>query len=74
MPDVILEKASDRNDLLELINQLPLNDRLVLLWHYTDELTFEEMAEIQEESVNTLKSRHRRALIKLKKLLHAPKV
>lgn len=48
-------------------------ERLVLLLHYYEDLTFEVIAEGLRQSVNTVKSRHRRALLKLReKLIRHP--
>lgn len=51
-----------------LLQQLPLKYRLILFLRYNDHLNFREIAETLSEPLNTIKSRHRRALIMLKKL------
>jgi len=43
--------------------------RLVLMMYYNDQNNFREIAEILNESLNTIKSRQRRAIIDLRKLL-----
>ncbi len=43
--------------------------RVVLVLYYQEEFSLVEIAEILDESINTIKSRHRRALIQLKILL-----
>jgi len=51
------------------IAELPPPHRMVLLLYYQDQFTFKEIAGIVGEPLNTVKSRHRRALIALRKLL-----
>ena len=43
--------------------------RTVLLLHYNDHFTFREIAEILSKSINTVKTRHRRGIAILRKLL-----
>jgi RNA polymerase sigma-70 factor (ECF subfamily) len=45
--------------------------RLVLTLHHLDELTFAEISVALSESIDTIKSRHRRALIKLKGMMES---
>ena len=46
----------------------------VVVLHYTENLSFEEIAEVLQKSINTVKSQNRRALEKMKKFLEsAPK-
>ncbi len=69
LPDEIFEKK----DLVEILNKalesLPIKYRLVLFLRYNDHFTFKEIAEILGESINTIKSRHQRAIQLLKKIL-----
>jgi len=44
--------------------------REVLLLHYQEEMTFEEIAKVLKRPVETVKSQHRRALILLRKRLN----
>ncbi len=63
----------DRENLAEELNQamekLSSACREVIYLHYHDELDLAEIAEILGESVNTTKSRHRRALVELRKII-----
>lgn len=72
LPDELLARA----DLSKLISgalaKLPPAVRGVLLLHHYDQFTFEEVAETLGEPLNTVKSRYRRALIKLRKILTKP--
>ncbi len=64
-----LIQAEDAQTLQAAIQQLPAPQREVLLLHYTNHLTFEEIGTLLHASINTVKSRHFRALITLRKLL-----
>lgn len=50
------------------IDQIHPEHRSVLILHYEEELTFEEIGNVMNKSMNTVKSWHRRAINKLKKL------
>ena len=51
------------------VEELPEIYRAVLNLYYQEQLSLSEIAEVFNEPVNTVKSRHRRALLKLKELL-----
>lgn len=65
--------ADERTGIENYLQKLSLGDREILLFHYRDGLTFREIGDILGESLNTAKSRHRRALESLRKLACAPK-
>ncbi len=73
----LLEELFERKEEIELLERglltLAPDDRAILLFHYHDEFTFEEIARILKKPMNTVKSRHRRALLKLRDFLNAPK-
>lgn len=69
LPSELLEKADIAQMLNAALEQLSPNYRMVLFLRYNDHFNFREIAESLNESLNTIKSRHRRALIALKKLL-----
>ena len=58
---------------VELLNgtlvKLPTDYQTVLLLHYQNDMTFEEIGKIMGKPLNTVKSWHRRSLIKLRELL-----
>lgn len=66
LPDEIFARAELAKDLEAAINKLPLKYREVLILHYNNHLSLQEIAEISGESTNTVKSRHLRALKKLR--------
>lgn len=69
LPQEILEKAETAQTLQVALEKLSPKYRMVLFLRYNDHFTFREISEILEESINTIKSRHRRGIIFLKKLL-----
>jgi len=56
----------------EAMDTLHPDHRAVLVMHYQENMTFEDIAITVDKPMNTVKSWHRRSLIRLKKLL-APK-
>ena len=69
LPEELFARSDLKRKLYECMEKLSPNYKIVLTMHYNDHLTFKEIAEILGESLNTVKSRHRRAIIQLKKLL-----
>lgn len=69
LPDEALQKLQDKNSLHDTINKLSLNYKEVLLLHYQEEMTFEEIGKVLNKPLNTVKSQHRRAIIELRKIL-----
>ncbi len=69
LPHELLEKA----DIVQMLNyameKLSPKYRMILFLRYNDHFNFQEIADVLGESINTVTSRHRRALIKLKELL-----
>ncbi|MCL5017055.1 MAG: RNA polymerase sigma factor [Patescibacteria group bacterium] len=62
LPDDFLIKDSLKKDIKNMLSRISKKYSKVLSLHYEDGLTFREIAEILGESLNTVKSRHRRAL------------
>lgn len=69
LPQELLERAGIAQMLNSAMEILSPKYRMVLFLRYNDHFNFREIAESLGESLNTVKSRHRRALIMLKKLL-----
>lgn len=69
LPDELFDRAGLAKEAAEALTKLPLKYQTVLLMHYQNELTLQEIAEILNEPLNTVKSRHLRALVKLKTIL-----
>lgn len=72
LPYELLERAGISEIVNKAMNQLTPQYRMVLFLRYNDHFTFREIAEVLGEPLNTVKSRHRRAIILLKKLLIEP--
>ena len=66
LPDALVEKAQDAQALAELLTTLTYPQREILILHYTNGLTFEEIGQVLGEPLNTVKSRHRRAVMALR--------
>jgi RNA polymerase sigma-70 factor (ECF subfamily) len=56
------------------LQNLPEGSRVVLLMHLSDDLTFKEIAKILKQPLDTVKSRYRRGLIVLRKVLEYKRV
>jgi RNA polymerase sigma-70 factor (ECF subfamily) len=69
LPNELLEKQDINIKLNKAVESLSPKYNMILLLRYNHHFTFREIAESLEESINTVKSRHRRALVTLKKLL-----
>lgn len=66
-PDTILMKRSEEEFLSICVLSLPVKYREVIILHYYDELSIEQMSEILKLNKNTIKTRLSRAREKLKK-------
>jgi RNA polymerase sigma-70 factor, ECF subfamily len=69
LPDRIFEQKELAALLSSALNQIPLDQRSILVLHLEDGLTFEEIAKIVNKPMNTVKSQYRRALPILRKFL-----
>lgn len=69
LPQELLEKAGMAHILNSAMEKLSPKYRMVLFLRYNDHFNFREISESLGEPLNTIKSRHCRALIQLKKLL-----
>jgi RNA polymerase sigma-70 factor, ECF subfamily len=69
LPDEILARKDLAQELEEKLAGIPEYYRAILLMHYKEDFSLQEISEILGESYNTVKSRHRRALIELRKIL-----
>ena len=69
LPHELLEKAGMAQVLTSAMEKLSPKYRMVLFLRYNDHFNFREIAESLGEPLHTITSRHRRALIQLKKIL-----
>lgn len=72
-PEEEMIKTEDAEVLESAVSKLPENYRAVVLLRGMEELTFEEISDILDKPLNTVKSQYRRALSLLKTHLSAPK-
>ena len=68
-PEVFAQRAGDRRHLENALEALSFENRSLVLMHWVEGYTLTEMAEIFEAPSQTLKTRLRRAKIRLKNLL-----
>jgi len=69
LPPELFEKAEIAEKLNLALEKLPPKYRMVLFLRYNNDFNFREISESLGEPLDTIKSQHRRALIKLKELL-----
>mgnify|MGYP001566607817 FL=1 len=70
IPDKVALQAEDKKFIGELLSQLSPSDREIISFRYDDSLTFEKIGRILSQPLNTVKSRHRRAMVFLRKILN----
>ena len=68
----LFERRQSADKLEEVLRILHPEHRAIMVMHYHEEMTFDEIAEVVGKPMNTVKSWHRRALIKLRAKLHRP--
>jgi RNA polymerase sigma-70 factor, ECF subfamily len=73
LQDEILMKLEDKKLLNNIIDKLPSHYKEVLILYYREDMTFNEIGQLLKKPLNTVKSYHYRALIKLKEMV-APKL
>ena len=66
LPAKLIEKAEQKGLLDKGLLGLSPEDREILTLHYGEDLTFEAIGKIVQKPLNTVKSRHRRALARLR--------
>src|ERR1035437_8913542 len=68
-PDNLLIRREQETEFMNLLNQLPLPQRSVLLLHFVEDFSLEAIARITETQLGTVKSRLHYAKRALRKLL-----
>jgi RNA polymerase sigma-70 factor (ECF subfamily) len=69
LPNELFARKEVKDKLDKVLERLHPNERAVLSLRYNDHLTFQEIAKVLGEPLNTLKSRHHRAIINLRRIL-----
>jgi RNA polymerase sigma-70 factor, ECF subfamily len=72
-PDDLLIRRESEAEFMNLLNQLPPPQRSVLLLHFVEDFSLEEIARITETQLGTVKSRMHYAKKSLRKLLEEKK-
>jgi RNA polymerase sigma-70 factor (ECF subfamily) len=68
-PEEIFEKKEEELVLLGALGCLNIDERTIIVLHHTDGLTFEEIGQVVDKPMNTVKSTYRRALEKLRRAM-----
>ena len=68
-PDDLLIRREQETEFMQLLNQLPPPQRSVLLLHFVEEFSLDEIARITETQLGTVKSRLHYAKKTLRKLV-----
>ena len=66
LPQEVFDQAGYAQKFDEILSSLAANHRLVLTLHLQQDLSFQEISDVLNEPLNTVKSRYRRALLKIK--------
>jgi RNA polymerase sigma-70 factor (ECF subfamily) len=69
IPDEALQKLQDSDLLNKLLDKLSIHYKEILILHYQEDMTFDEIGKVLNKPLNTVKSQHRRAIIELRKML-----
>jgi len=67
LPDAALVRGDEKRGLEVALQQLPPAYRIVLVLRYSQYLKFREIADVLGEPIDTVKSKHRRGLMLLRK-------
>lgn len=70
LPPEIFARTQLGDELMASMAGLHPDHRAVLIMHYRQDMTFDEIANIMGKPMNTVKSWHRRSLHKIKGVLH----
>lgn len=65
----VLERADNKKVLLSALEELSFEEKNIILLHFEESLTFSDIAKMLKMKENTVKSKHRRALVKLRDIL-----
>lgn len=68
-PDLLLDRRYAKADIDRALQALPPSYRSVLMFRYGEHMKFREIAAATGEPIDTIKSKHRRALIALRRAL-----
>jgi RNA polymerase sigma-70 factor (ECF subfamily) len=69
LPEELFERSENKRILESAFEGLDPLDRSIVSLHDSEDMTFEEIASVLGRPMNTVKSRYRRALVKLREML-----
>lgn len=69
LPEELMMKLDDAALVSRSLAKLPGKYREILDLYYLKQLNFREISELLRQSINTIKTRHRRAVMQLKKIV-----
>lgn len=69
LPDELAERSELKDDLEKALDELTPPQKSVVILHAVEGMTFNEIAEIVEQPMDTVKTRYRRALAKLSSII-----
>ncbi len=68
-PDEVFALAQNKKQINKVIKELSIIQKEVIILKYVNEMSLSEVSEIMDMSKDTVKSHHRRAILKMRKLL-----
>jgi RNA polymerase sigma factor (sigma-70 family) len=69
LPDEAMAKLEDKEFFNKLLDGMPANYKEVLIFYYQEDMTFSEIGQLLGKPLNTVKSYHHRALVKLREII-----
>ena len=68
-PDVIVEREEIRKVIIQAINELPQNEKMVIVLYYHEDLTFKEIGQVLDVSESRISQLHSNANLHLRSKL-----
>ena len=65
-PDVIVEREEIRRVIIQSINELPKNEKMVIVLYYHEDLTFKEIGQVLNVSESRISQLHTKANLRLR--------
>ncbi len=65
-PDVIVEREEIRKVIIQAINELPQNEKMVIVLYYHEDLTFKEIGQVLNVSESRISQLHSKANLRLR--------
>lgn len=69
LPSEIIDKLEDINNLNKVLNEMKEEQKEIMILHYQEDMTFNEISKVLNKPLNTVKSIHYRALLYLRNKL-----